>query len=279
MTILITGGTGNTGMHIAKRLYDAKYPVLLTQHSKPVPPPFTGVQFDWFDETTYENPFTGHTIESIYIVCPPVYDMLAATRPFIDLCVEKKVKRFVLISGTAVPKGSPIMGKVHEYIVGLKVDYCVLRPTGFQELFDTAFLTSIRDGNYVASAAKDGREPLVAVDDIATVGFEALTDEKSHNTEHIIVGPELFSYDQAVALISEVIGRKIVHKRLRDQQCLDMHLATGAEPKLAEALLGIDKFMAEGKEEALFFTYPRIVGYGRFIDYLHAHKEIWAPKK
>lgn len=45
------------------------------------------------------------------------------------------------------------------------------------------------------SAAADGRIPWVSVDDIADVAFAALTDEKSHNRDHIIVGPELLTYD------------------------------------------------------------------------------------
>ncbi|KAG6833049.1 hypothetical protein H0H87_012060 [Tephrocybe sp. NHM501043] len=217
MTILITGGTGNTGLCLAKRLREANHSVLLTSHSRPVPEPFEGVRFDWLDTSTHENPFNAaHDIDSLYIICPQVYDMLGATRPFLDLAVAKGVKRFVLMSGTAMVKGSEAMGKVHEYIVALGVDYCILRPTGFigkrynsttrvplaillimqAELFGTHFLRGIRDENYIASAAKDGRIPLIGVDDIVDVAFDALVDEESHNTEHIIVGPELFSYDE-----------------------------------------------------------------------------------
>ncbi len=35
----------------------------------------------------------------------------------------------------------------------------------------------------------------ISADDIADVAVCALTDEKSHNTDHIITGPELLSYD------------------------------------------------------------------------------------
>jgi festuclavine dehydrogenase len=48
----------------------------------------------------------------------------------------------------------------------------------------------------MATAAGDGRIPFVSVDDIAEVAFKALTDEKSPNTERIIVGPELYNYDE-----------------------------------------------------------------------------------
>lgn len=46
------------------------------------------------------------------------------------------------------------------------------------------------------SATGDGKIPFVSANDIARVGFRALTDEKSHNTDHVILGPDLLSYDQ-----------------------------------------------------------------------------------
>ncbi len=37
----------------------------------------------------------------------------------------------------------------------------------------------------------------ISADDIVDVAVSALTDEKSHNTDHIITDPELLSYDDA----------------------------------------------------------------------------------
>lgn len=42
----------------------------------------------------------------------------------------------------------------------------------------------------------EGRIPFVSADDIADVAFTALVDEESHNTDHLILGPELLSYDE-----------------------------------------------------------------------------------
>ena len=46
------------------------------------------------------------------------------------------------------------------------------------------------------TATEDGCIPFVSTHDIADVAFRALTDEKSHNTEHLIVGPELYTHDE-----------------------------------------------------------------------------------
>lgn len=53
----------------------------------------------------------------------------------------------------------------------------------------------IRDNNTIITASGDGKLGFISADDIADLAVQALTDEKSHNTDHIIVGPDLLSYD------------------------------------------------------------------------------------
>ena len=54
---------------------------------------------------------------------------------------------------------------------------------------------SIQNEDRIVTATGDGRVPFVAASDIAAVGFHALTDEVPHNTDHLILGPELLSYN------------------------------------------------------------------------------------
>lgn len=54
-----------------------------------------------------------------------------AMKPFIDLAIDKGVKRFVFISAGIIDVGGPSVGKVHEYLVNSGVDYCVVRPSWF----------------------------------------------------------------------------------------------------------------------------------------------------
>ena len=63
---------------------------------------------------------------------------------------------------------------------------------------------TIKDEGKIYTACGDGRIPFVSAFDIAAVVFRALTDEKSHNTDHRILGPELMTYDQ-VCLIAGLL--------------------------------------------------------------------------
>lgn len=56
-------------------------------------------------------------------------------------------------------------------------------------------LSTIRDEDRIVTATGKGKLPFVSADDIAAVAFRALTDKVSHNTDHLILGPELLSYD------------------------------------------------------------------------------------
>lgn len=55
---------------------------------------------------------------------------------------------------------------------------------------------SIQHEAKIYSATGDGKIPWVSIDDIAAVAFQALTGEQPPNTEYLILGPELLSYDQ-----------------------------------------------------------------------------------
>ena len=133
MTILVTGGTGKTGSVLSRLLSEANHSVLIASRSGTAPSPYKAVKFDWFDDKTFENPFKEDSnIDRVYLIVPAVLDQLNIVRPFIDLAISKGVKRFVLLSGSQLESGSPALaGKVHEYLVNIKVDYAVLRPTWF----------------------------------------------------------------------------------------------------------------------------------------------------
>lgn len=253
MTILIIGGSGKTSKPLAKLLHDANYPLLLTSRSGVVDEPYRGVKFDWHDKTTHENPFnTDQNIDRVYMIGAEAMDMAAFMNPFIDYAVTKGVKRFVFMSATTTPKGSPAMGGVHQYLAECGVDYCVLRPTWFTENFVAPLrLYGIRDESMMATAAGDGRIPFVSVDDIAEVAFRALTDEKSPNTERIIVGPELYNYDEVAAMLTDVLGRKITHQKMTIEEARKFWQQFVSE-EVAEALLKMELLAADGEEQAFF---------------------------
>ena len=133
MTVLVTGGRGQTGLILSRLLKDANQSVLICSRNSTAPSLYKVVKFDWFDEKTFENPFkTDPNIDRVYLIVPSVIGQLSTVKPFIDLAISKGVKKFVLLTASQAEIGSPVlMGQVHEYLLNIKVDYTVLRPTWF----------------------------------------------------------------------------------------------------------------------------------------------------
>ncbi|KAF8651583.1 hypothetical protein AX16_004699 [Volvariella volvacea WC 439] len=284
MTILITGGTGKTGSRLSKLLHDAGHTILVASRSGGTSSPgLHGVKFDWLNASTHTNPFTeaeklGLTpIDRVYLVAPTVVDMLAPMKPFIELSIEKGVKRFVLLSASTCEMGHPAMGKVHEYLAQRepKVDYVVLKPTWFFENFAMHLAPSIRDEDEIPSVGADGKTPFIAADDIAEVAVKALTDEPSPNTDWIIVGPDLLTFDDVASLLSDVLGRKIVHKRQTYEEHVAFYMSVGVPKDYAEVLAYVEGLIAQGLEEAVTKSERICVGKRHLKDWFEENKAVW----
>jgi festuclavine dehydrogenase len=134
MTILLIGGTGKTGLRLARLLQNANQPFLLASRGrKPIPEPFQGVKFHWDDPATHEKVFSAHAdIDRVYLIGPEAdMDISSTMKPFIELAIAKGVKRFVMLTATTTPTGPSGMEGMHKYLANLGVEYCILRPTWF----------------------------------------------------------------------------------------------------------------------------------------------------
>ena len=132
MSILVTGGRGNTASPLSALLNDVKVPFVVASRSKDPSSTYQQAHFDWQDESTYGTLLKSTPIKAAYLVGPPSNDFVGRMKAFIDIARRHGVKRFVLLSGSPVEAGGPGQGQVHEYLMTLGVEYTVLRPSWFQ---------------------------------------------------------------------------------------------------------------------------------------------------
>ncbi|KAF9041892.1 NAD(P)-binding protein [Hymenopellis radicata] len=276
MSILLTGGTGQTGLRLARLLHAANKPIILASRKGPGVA-FPGVKFDWYDPSTFEAPFAvDPNIKSVYLVAPGGSpDPFTPMKPFIDLAVEKGVTRFVLLSASLLEPGGLGMGQVHAYLTTLGVDYCVLRPTWFFENFLTIHLRSIKEAGTILSGSEDGKMGFISADDIADVAFDALTRAESYNTDKIIHGPELLSYDEVAKTFSQVLGRKITHTRVTVDDLQAMYVAAGYEKEFSKFLAFAETLNASGVEEKHFANPAKVSGKRTLKSFVEANKNAW----
>lgn len=330
--ILILGGTGTVGSRIASQLASQGIPTLIASRNPPPSSSLSHVNFDWDDPYTWEPIFLSKTnstegtttepeqaqqsskpqpapqpIKSIYLVAPP---SLSGDRPmieFIEFARSRGVHRFILQSASSIEAGGPLMGKVHAYLRELgqrgDVEWGVLRPTWFQQNIaeQPTHKESIRSESKIYSATEDGKIPWVSADDIASVAVRALTGEEAPNTEWMVLGPELLSYDevcdmqlnkcegegglliggkQIAEILTEVLGRKIVHVDLSSAELEKRHARFGMPEEYARMMSAMDtaiKFGAENRTNDVIFsvtgTAPK-----KFRDYAMSVKDVWETR-
>ncbi|KAJ7669320.1 hypothetical protein DFH06DRAFT_180971 [Mycena polygramma] len=275
MTILLIGGTGKSATPLANLLLEANQPVVLANRSGKVREPFKGVRFDWLDASTYEIPFEAYSdIDRVYLIAPPIMDMFPPMKAFIDVAVGKGVKRFVLMSAGLLERGGPAMGKVHEYLNTLNVEYCALRPSWFFDNFLMYYADLIRSKDEIVSATQDGLIAYVSTEDIADVAFKALVEDKIENDNPIIVGPELVSYDKIAGILTEILGRKISHKRVTEAEFKEVCITRHMPDDYAQMMAGMDVAISQGAEEQVYHR-ADVVGKRTIRAFFEAHKDVW----
>ncbi|ANS75948.1 NAD(P)-dependent oxidoreductase [Paenibacillus yonginensis] len=263
--ILLTGGEGTTSSRIAQLLNDHGYRIRRAGRSGPMP----GVKqldehvpFDWFDDSNHDELLKD--VHAVYLVAPASMHPEEVMIPFIRRALDASVKRFVLLSSASIPENGPVFGAVHHYLRQHAPEWAVLRPSYFMQNFTNAghgHGHSLRHSGQIYTAAGEGRVGFVDAEDIAAVGFHALTDKVPYNRELIITGPESLTYDDVAEVIRSVTGLNIKHIHITPNELKERHKASGLPDSYAEYLAGMDvSIRLEGTEDQVTDTVFRVTG-------------------
>ncbi|KAI2469312.1 putative ergot alkaloid A [Annulohypoxylon bovei var. microspora] len=283
-TVLLLGGTGKVGGRIAPLLQAASVPTLVASRSGKSPTGLPGVKFDWFDESTWETIFANSTtpIAAVFIVSPLLSQPEAILKKFVDFAVAKGAKRFVLLGASTIPEDGPWMGSTQRYLRELgeqgKIGWAVLRPTWFQENFSEGPHGSmIKSEGKLFSATGKGKVPFVSTQDIAAVGFHALTSPQPPNTDFVILGSDLLSYPEVADIISSVINRPVTYVELSESDLI-ARWAPFIQADYATTLAGMDTDIKNGAESYTNDVVRTVTGKEprKFRDFVEENKAIWS---
>jgi uncharacterized protein YbjT (DUF2867 family) len=200
--ILVLGGTGKTGSRVVKKLNNSGYSVRVGSRSATIP-------FNWENAETWDKALKD--ITAVYITFQP--DIAIPTAPAsISLFVEKAknagVQKLVLLSG----RGEQEAQVCENIVINSGIKATILRSSWFMQNFSESFLLdSIMAGEVVLPKVK-ALEPFVDIDDIADVVFEALVNDIHAGKTYEMTGPELLSFKEATAIISNALNRPISYQ-------------------------------------------------------------------
>ncbi|KAJ2912561.1 hypothetical protein MD484_g7861, partial [Candolleomyces efflorescens] len=278
MSTLLTGGTSQIGLALAKRLKAAGRDVIFgTRSPSKVPSGYKHVLLDWSDPSTFANAFnTPDRIENLYILPPPsTLGQLDITKPFIDLAIEKGVKKFALLSATNTAKGGFGPGAIHGYLDSTGVDYFVLKPTWFTENLFNGHAYSIKAQGEIITSVPTGRISFISVEDIAQAAFDYF-EHGSDFKDKYILGPEPLTYNEVAQILTEVIGRPITHKVVSTEEQQARYSSFGLPLEYAELLASEEAKSEKGGDAAFLAAENKFVGTFTVRAVLENNKSFWS---
>jgi uncharacterized protein YbjT (DUF2867 family) len=281
--VLVTGATGNTGRHIVTRLTELGLLVRTAARGGPSPDSTAEhVRFDWADASSHEEALSG--VDRMYLVAPSLVDDPSVLMlPFIERALERGVRRVVLLSSSAVPEGSPGLGTVHRALRERAPEWAVLQPSWFMRNFVDArhhHGASLQRDGLLVTATGEGRVGFVDPQDIAEVAVRALADASSHDTAHVITGPQALRYDDIVAVLSQVAGRPMRHVHAAPDEAQRHMMGAGIPERYARLLVQLDEAIRQGTEARVTQTVSRVTGHAprSFEAFARAHASFWRER-
>ncbi|QXJ19724.1 NAD(P)H-binding protein [Actinomadura graeca] len=257
---LVIGATGTTGRRVVAGLVAEGHQVTAAGRRATPVPGARAVRFDWDEPETHGGALAGNS--RVYLV-PPVgaSHPEAVMLPFLRQARAAGVRRAVLLSSSAIPAGGPAAGRVHQALPGLFEEWAVLRPSWFMQNFtgSHSHARTIREDGVILTAAGDGRVGFVDAADIAAVAVRAVADVRAPCADLVLTGPQALSHDDVAAIITEVTGRPVTHRRLTFERFRD-HLTAEVPLEYAGMLAEMDHAIAAGAEDRTTDTVRRITG-------------------
>ncbi|MBI5453292.1 MAG: complex I NDUFA9 subunit family protein [Deltaproteobacteria bacterium] len=227
--ILMTGGTGFVGTHLAIELASRSYKAvcLARDPKKAAPLAQKGVSFvkgDVTDPATLPPAFkdvdtvihlVGILVESKGATYRRVH--VEGTRNVVEACLKAGVKRYIHISalGTrkdAVSEYHRTKWEAEEIVRSSGLDYTILRPSvmfGEGDKFTNTFASAMRLSPFVIvpGNGKNRMQPIF-VKDVAKALAASVGMEATKGKTYEIAGPKALSFDEIIDAIAGAIGRK-----------------------------------------------------------------------
>jgi uncharacterized protein YbjT (DUF2867 family) len=270
---LVTGATGNTGAHVVAGLRRHGHPARAASR-RPRADDVDSVVFDWADASTFTRALDG--VGAVYLVAPTgVADPVPLVRPFLEQGAAAGVRRVVQLSSSAVARGEPGLGEIHDIVANMFAQFTILRPSWFMQNFVGAhpLADGIRRSRQLITATGDGRLGFIDAADIAAVAVRALTAPEPLAGELVLTGPESMSYPQAAAVLSDVLGDTVEHVDLTTEELAGRLADGGASREFAAGLAALDARIRAGEQDLVTTTVHEVTGRApaSLRDFLIAH--------
>jgi uncharacterized protein YbjT (DUF2867 family) len=250
--ILITGASGTVGKTVlaeVARSGEKHRAMYRSQEDAAKAPAGTeAVIADFADKASLAPALRG--VESVYLVCSPIPDLVRLEGNAIEACAEAGVSRIVLNSALGAGdygKSFPSWHrKVEDKLKSAKLAHCILRPNSFMQNVLTYYAPSIRAQGAFYGAMGNARTSYLDVRDIAAVAAAALRGGHDGKTCELN-GPEALTCAEVAEKISRHAGIKAQYVNIPEEAQRHAMLGQGMPEWQVTALLELQEYYTGGQ--------------------------------
>jgi uncharacterized protein YbjT (DUF2867 family) len=251
--ILITGASGTVGkavlMEVARSGEKHRSMYRSKEDAAKAPAGTEAVIADFKDKTSLALALRG--VESVYLVCSPIPDLVQLEGNAIEASEAAGVKRIVLNSALGAGdfgKSFPSWHrKVDDKLKATKMKYCILRPNSFMQNVLTYYAPSIRAQGAFYGAMGNARISYLDVRDIAAVAAKALRGGEHDGKTYELNGPEALTYSEVAQKISRHAGIAARYVDIPVEAQRKAMLDQGMPEWQVTALLELQEYYTGGK--------------------------------
>lgn len=213
--ILVLGATGNVGRPLVSALLAKGEAVKAASRSGAPVEGAEGVAFEFSRPETFEAALEG--VDRVFVLLPVGYvNSRELLTPIIEAAAARKVK-VVLQTALGVDADDAIPYRQVEIALEKSgTPYVILRPNWFTDNFLTFWKPAI-DHGVIAVPAGQGKSSFIEARDIAASASAALTTDRFDGQSFNLTGPEALGYDEAAALLSQVVGKPVSYTPIDDE--------------------------------------------------------------
>jgi len=251
--ILVTGASGTVGRTVlaevarSKQKYRAMY--RSQKEAAKAPAGTETVIADFSDKTSLSAALRG--VESVYLVCSPVPDLVQLEGNAIEASQTAGVKRIVLNSALGAGdyrKSFPSWHrKVEDKLKATKMVHCILRPNSFMQNVLTYYAPSIRAQGAFYGAMGNARTSYLDVRDIAAVTAKVLQGGEHDGNTYELNGPQALTYPEVAKKISRHAGIAAQYVDIPVDAQRKAMLDQGMPEWQVAALLELQEYYTSGK--------------------------------
>lgn len=251
--ILVTGASGNVGKMVLQEVArsGAKHRAMYRSAAEAAKARSgtESVIADFAKPETLAAAVRG--VDSVYLVCSPIPDLVQLESNMIDACVTGGVKHVVLNSALGAgdyDRSFPSWHrKVESKLKGTTLSWTILRPNSFHQNVLAFYAPTIRTQGVFYSSMRDAKNSFLDIRDIARVAAKTLAGGEHAGKIYELNGPEAINYTQLAAKVAKATGREAKYVDIPMDAQKKAMLEQGTPEWLATALLELQQYYLSGK--------------------------------